>query len=152
MLYVYAYEKYGVNISNNISLSEQTHMGRVLQILSEYGLEDNASTLTGVFNNAELQELYDQLVAKVDVSLLDALIVGATIEDLDIKDIDDFMQRTTNPDMLAMYENLKCGSRNHLRSYYFWILSYGGSYSPACISQAEFDEIVSSDKERCGLI
>ncbi|MBN1112469.1 MAG: DUF2202 domain-containing protein [Bacteroidales bacterium] len=149
-VYLYAYNKYGLTISINISNSEQTHMDKVLQILTNYNLEDPANTQIGVFNDTDLQNLYQQLITKVDESETDALIVGATIEDLDIKDIEDFILRTTKADILSMYENLMCGSRNHLRSYYSQIISNGSSYSSKYISQAEFDSIVNSDNEKCG--
>lgn len=64
---------------------------------------------------------------------MDALIFGATIEDLGIKDISDFLQRTTKEDISAMYENLMRGSRNHPRSYYSQIITNNGSYSPVYI-------------------
>jgi hypothetical protein len=149
-VYQYSYEKYGLAISKNISNSEQTHMDQVLQILSNYKLADPASSVAGVFNNADLQTVYNQLIAKVDQSEAEALVVGATIEDLDIKDIEDFLQRTTKKDIIAMYNNLMCGSRNHLRSYYTQILARSGSYSPIYITRAEFDSIINSSNEQCG--
>ena len=148
-VYLYAYEKYGLIISKNISNSEQTHMDQVLQILSAYNLEDPASGDTGVFNSEDLQTLYNQLIDRVDISELEALIVGAVIEDLDIKDIEEFLQRTSKADIISMYESLMCGSRNHLRSYYSQIVSKGGSYSPSYISQEEYDSIINRDKENC---
>lgn len=149
-VYLYSYNKYGLSISINISNSEQTHMDQVLQILSDYDLEDPADEEVGIFNDEELQDLYDQLIAKVNVSEMDALIVGATIEDLDIKDIEFFLQRTTKEDLSNTYESLMCGSRNHLRSYYSRIVSDDGVYSPIYISQSEFDSIINSDMENCG--
>jgi len=149
-VYLYAYDKYGLNIFTNIAQSEQRHMDRVLTILTTYNIDDPASTERGVFNNSTLQNLYNILTAKVDSSMLDALIVGATIEDLDIKDIEEFKTRTTKNDILDMYDNLTCGSRNHLRSYYSQILANGGTYTPQYISQDEFEAIINSSKEQCG--
>jgi len=149
-VYIYAYNKYGLNLFNNISSSEQTHMSRVLQIMNVYGLDDVASKTAGVFNNATLQEFYNSFTAKIDISLLDALIVGATIEDLDIKDIEDFKERTNKTDILVMYDNLVCGSRNHIRSYYAQIKSNSGSYTPQYISQEDFDTIIDGSMENCG--
>ena len=148
-VYLYTYEKYGLAIFINISNSEQTHMDQVLELLSSYDLEDPAKKDTGAFNSEELQNLYAQLVAKVDISAIEALIVGATIEDLDIKDIKDFIERTEKEDISDVYENLMCGSRNHLRAYYAQIIENDSLYSPAYISQSEFDSIISSDNEQC---
>ena len=148
-VYLYTYEKYGLSISVNISNSEQTHMDKVLQIMVVYGLADPASNETGVFNNDELQNLYDGLINEVNVSLINALIVGATIEELDIKDIELFLQRTIKEDISSMYESLICGSRNHLRTYYSQIVTDGGTYNPVYISQTEFDFIINSENENC---
>ena len=149
-VYIYTYNKYGLNISSNISKSEQTHMDKVLNILISYDLKDPVLEENGAFSSEGLQILYNQLTAKVDLSVMDALIVGATIEDLDIKDIEEFSSRTTKDDILSMYANLMCGSRNHLRSYYAQIIAAGGSYTPVYISQSEFDAIVNSNNEQYG--
>jgi hypothetical protein len=82
-------------------------------------------------------------------SSVDGFIVGATIEDLDINDIDDLYANTVKSDLTAVYDKLTCGSRNHLRSFYNKIVSNGASYVPQYISQDEFDDIVATPKENC---
>lgn len=72
-VYITLYSKWSVNIFNNISSSEQTHMDAVLLLLKKYNLTDPVgSTAVGVFNNATLQNLYNQLVAQGNNSVLDA--------------------------------------------------------------------------------
>lgn len=149
-VYLYAFDKYRLKIFKNISNSEQTHMDRVLQILTLHNIADPSSRNIGVFNNEELQKLYNSLIKKVDISIEEALSVGATIEDLDIKDILEFKERTSNTEILNMYNHLECGSRNHLRAYYSNLKNHGINYTPQYISQLYFDEIVNSEKERCG--
>ncbi len=149
-VYLYAFDKYGMSVSENISISEQKHMDEVLEILTAYGFSDPASTEKGIFNNEDLQNIYDALIAKVDSSQLDALIVGATVEDLDIRDIDDFKARTDREDILAMYEVLECGSRNHMRAYYDRLQDEEVTYEAQYISQEELNAIVNSSHESCG--
>jgi hypothetical protein len=149
-VYIYAFTEYGITVFNNISESEQRHMDKVLTLLNTYGIPDPASTAVGVFNNPSLQALYNTLTAKVDSSSMDALTVGATIEDLDIEDIEVFMGHTVKADILSVYENLQCGSRNHMRSFYAQILENGGSYTPQFISIEYFTEIINSGNEKCG--
>lgn len=147
-VYSYLYSKWQLNIFNNISSSEQTHMDAVLNLLNKYKLQDPASNnTTGIFSNSILQNLYNQLIQQGSVSLLDALKVGATIEDLDIFDLTTALTKIDNQDIRLVYENLMKGSRNHLRSFYNTILSSGGSYTPQYISQCEFDAIVNSAME-----
>jgi len=149
-VYLYAYDTYGLNIFNNISKSEQTHVDKVLSLLDAYGLEDSANSDRGVFNNTELSELYESLTAKVALSLQDALQVGATIEDLDIYDINEFLSHTQEPTIITVYESLNCGSKNHIRSFNGQIESLGDTYVPQFISQDEFETILSSPSGGCG--
>lgn len=149
-VYQYAFGKYGTLVFQNISNSEQTHMDAILALLVKYNLEDSASEIAGEFNNTNLQSLYDELVAKVEVSEMEALKVGASIEDLDIYDLAEAMEQTELADILLVYGNLQCGSRNHLRSFTDVIHLAGESYSPQFISSEEYSVIISSEKELCG--
>jgi len=149
-VYLYAYDKYGLDISNNISQSEQTHMDKILDLLNKYNLEDPALPNRGEFNNQTLQVLYNDLTAQVDVSSIEALKVGATIEDLDIYDIEEFESRTEKRDILNVYDKLKCGSRNHMRAYYSQLLSLNFTYTAQFITEADLIEIISGSNEQCG--
>lgn len=147
-VYITLYNKWGVTIFTNISNSEQTHMDAILMLLSKYSLADPVSNnAVGVFNNVTLQNLYNQLVAQGNISVLDAYKVGATIEDLDIFDLKNALLNNDNQDIKLVYDMLTKGSRNHIRSFYKNILSVGGSYSPQYITQAEFDAIINTAME-----
>ncbi len=150
-VYLYAFDLYGTQVFYNIATrGEQSHMDQVLTLIEKYSLTDPASSERGVFVNNELQELYNSLTEKADLSLQDALIVGATIEDLDIRDIEIFEDRTEKTDFLAVYNALRCGSRNHMRSFDKQLIAIGVNYEPQFISQEEYDEIVNSTGEKCG--
>ena len=146
-VYFYSFTKYNQNIFFNIYNSEQRHTNIILGLLNKYGIEDPVgNNLEGVFKNSDLQALYDELISKSDSSLSNALEVGATIEDLDIKDIKTFIGHTTNSDLLDAYNKLICGSQNHLRSF----VGQLGTYTPSFISQTEYDAIINSAKQHCG--
>ncbi len=149
-VYLNSYDLYGLQIFKNISNSEQQHMNSVLQLLNNYNLEDPASEIRGEFNNPDLQSIYDSLVEKSNISLLEALKVGNTIEDLDINDIAENEERTSKSDLLIVYASLKCGSRNHLRSFNNQVEQNNGTYEPVYISIDEFEDIVSTSNEQCG--
>ncbi len=146
-VYLALYEKWGMPIFNNIAKSEQTHTDAVKTLLDLYGIGDPASVDQGIFTDQELQTLYDDLVNKGDASLLEALIVGATIEDLDIKDLNELIAQTENQDILLVYNNLRKGSRNHMRSFVRQIENNGGTYTAQFIEQSELDEILGSPQE-----
>lgn len=149
-VYLFSYYKYQISIFDNISQSEQKHMDSVLNLMNKYGIPDSASTEIGVFNNADLQTLYASLIAQSNLSSVDALRVGATIEDLDINDIDDFIRNTTKSDILNVYDNLTCGSKNHIRTYTSQLSISGVTYSPQFISVEYYNAILSESIGGCG--
>lgn len=150
-VYLFSYDKYGDAVFNSISQSEQQHMDNVLGLLVKYGINDPASMQRGLFTNSTLQTIYDDLTAKSDSSLLDALEVGAIIEDLDIRDLDLNMLNTTKQDLLDSYTLLQCGSRNHMRSFTKKLVAAGFNYVPQFISSANYTSIINSPNEKCGI-
>lgn len=149
-VYLFAYNKHQAALFNNISQSEQTHMNSVLSLMNKYGIPDSASTEIGVFNNTDLQTLYNSLTKQADISLVEALKAGATIEDLDINDIDDFTVNTIKLDLLNVYGNLNCGSKNHIRAFTNQLEIIGATYVPQFISSEEYNVILSSPSGGCG--
>ena len=149
-VYIYFFNKYGATVFQNISKSEQRHMDRILCLLDYYEIEDPALAAEGEFTNPHIQELYDALTTAGDVSLLEAYKVGATIEDVDIKDLEDYSLQTENPAILQIFENLTCGSRNHMRAFYPLVIAEGGEYTAQFITQEELEAIINSDRENCG--
>jgi hypothetical protein len=150
-VYTFLYSKWNLQIFVNIGESEQRHMDAVLQLLTKYNLPDPiGDNKAGEFSNTKLQELYNQLTAQGSTSLADALKVGATIEDLDIFDLETALTEINSQDIRTVYENLNRGSRNHLRAFYSNLVSRGEMYVPQYISQTAFDSIVSSSKESGG--
>ena len=147
-VYVTLYKKWNLNVFNNISSSEETHTSAVLSLLQKYDIPDPVgNNAVGVFENTTLQKLYNDLVAQGSVSLLEGVKVGATVEDLDIYDLNEYMKNVDNQDITYVYQNLTKGSRNHLRSFYSQILSQNGTYKAQYITQADFDAIVNSARE-----
>jgi hypothetical protein len=124
-------------------------MTSVLSLLNKYGILDPASAEIGVFVNQDLQTLYNNLTAQSDISIAEALKVGATIEDLDINDIDDFIINTTKSDLLSVYDNLTCGSKNHIRSFTSQLLITGVVYIPQFISLEYYNIILSQPISVC---
>jgi hypothetical protein len=148
-VYTTLWALWGNAIFTNIAASEQTHTNAVKWLLTKYGIADPVTVDTiGVFTSSTMQKLYTDLVAQWSTSLIDALIVGATIEDLDIYDLNILIKETNNSDIIQVYTNLNKWSRNHLRAYVKNINNKGASYSPQYISPSEYTEILWSQQER----
>jgi hypothetical protein len=147
-VYIKLYEKWNVPIFSNISNSEQTHTDSVKFLIDRYGLNDPSVNEVGKFTNSTLQALYDSLLEKGNNSLEDALIVGATVEEVDIIDLKEAISHTDKADIKTVYENLMKGSRNHLRSFVSNMKGRGYSYTPQYLTQEEFNGVVNSQIER----
>ena len=148
-VYIQLYSLYNMPVFNNISKSETQHTLAIKALLLKYNLPDPAMDhVAGIFVNTDLQALYTALVAQGSVSLNAGLIVGATIEDLDINDLHIHINTDVdNQDILFVFGNLEKGSRNHLRSFYTLLLKRGISYGPQFISADYFNQIVTSPYE-----
>lgn len=118
-VYTKMYQKYNTRIFLNISKSEQRHMDAIKYLLTFYNLPDPAqNTPPGVFVNAELQSLYNELILRGNVSLLEALKVGRDIEILYIADLEEQITNVvTHMNIKRVYRNLKNASEQHLRAF-----------------------------------
>jgi len=127
-------------VFEHIAMSEQKHMDAVGALLARYeiALPENA-TIPNLFESTEMQNLYD------------ALVEQATIEDLDIYDLQEYINLTDNEDIQTVYQNLLRGSRNHMRSFIYQLTLNDITYTPQYLTQEEFDNIISTERER-GLI
>ncbi len=151
--------------------SEQTHTDTVRDMLAKYGIPDpnpGANDLPesiGIFTGEDygwyFTEKYQELVARGKISLLEALYVGAFIEELDMVDIvgcpkvivatssliDEGQCGLTYTDERAlqtMYTHLVEGSKDHLRAFVKNIENIigAGNYVAQVLTQEEVDAIL----------
>ena len=148
-VYLTLAERWQLPIFSNIAAAEQKHMDLVYKVIEIYEIEDSITDDTvGAFNNLELQSLYGELVADGEESLIAALTVGATIEDMDLADLYDLIDVTDNPDVALIAHNLAAGSRNHLRAFVTALGRNGGSYEAQYLDPDVMASILASDPER----
>ncbi len=147
-MYIYMNNLWGLNQFNNIKNSEQSHMDAIVAILEQNDIEYTILP-QGEFSYQNLQDLYNQFVIDGQVSSESALQIGATIEDLDIVDLEDYINDSTNSVLISTYENLQCGSRNHLRSFVTAIENLGFTYTPQFLTLEEYEAILNSSREQC---
>lgn len=141
-VYLTLYKLWNKPVFAEIAESEQAHMDALLKKIELYGLIDPVLPEVGSFSNPDLQSLYDELIARGQLSYVDALTVGATIEDLDIRDIGNAIAETAKLPLKTTYESLLEGSKNHLRAFVDLLDQEGVEYSPQFIDQAVFDAIL----------
>ena len=93
--------------------------------------------------------MYDQFVEQGSRSLVEALKVGAAIEEIDILDLETNLQETERPDIQSVYQNLLKGSRNHLRSFTSNLeRREGEAYAPQYLDADAYQAIVGTERER----
>lgn len=98
--------KWGQRAFTAIAAAEQQHLDAVAFLLTRYELADPAAgKAPGVFANARLQALYVSLVEKGSVSLVEAFVVGAMIEDLDLADVEELLADADNIDIDTVMQN-----------------------------------------------
>jgi hypothetical protein len=116
-VYTKMYELWGANVFGSILESEATHQSRVLELLQARSIADPRSSEIGVFKNAELQKLYNDLIAQGSQSAGEAFKVGVAIEEKDIADITVQLATAKDSDVVSTLEALRRGSENHLRAF-----------------------------------
>ncbi len=145
-----------LNTFKNISDNAETQHAEAIRVLLErYGIEDPSTGSRNTYTDPELQDLYNQLLnIAVGSDDLAALRVGALVEETDIRDINTHKSRvsTQHQDIITTYDNLLCGSRNHLRAFAGQIERITGQAYVTQVAEldAEVQSILDGDRERCG--
>jgi len=148
-VYLFFYPIWNHSVFSNIAESEQQHMDSMAVLLNTYGLPDPVQNDSiGLFTNPDLAALYITLTDRGQASLLEALKVGAIIEEVDMRDIQHAIDQAEHADIIQTYENLLRGSRNHLRAFVRAIEEMGVVYEAQVPEQTEVDAIVDSPMER----
>ena len=140
-VYDYLAEIYSLPVFKNIGKSEDLHTEKVRELLEAYDITDPAENhVAGVFENKKLQAHYNSLIALGEKSLSDAVVVGLTIEEMDIKDLQDALDNVIQEENIRMiYDFLLMGSHHHLKAFNFQAGNLDISYSPQFLTTKEFE-------------
>ena len=154
-------------IFGKIDDSEQRHTTAVKAMIEKYGYKDpNTNDNIGIYTGEDygwyFTEKYNLLVERASISELEALYVGAFIEELDMMDINQCPKiivetdnginevtecgkiYTDNSDIVRLYDSLLDGSDSHLEGYVKNIEKHigEGNYQAQVLSQEQVDEIL----------
>jgi hypothetical protein len=143
-VYMTLADVWGTPIFTNIAGAKSMHMTSIGTLITRYGLEDPVDdNPVGVFVNPTLQTMYDDLVATGSQSLIDALEVGALIEEVDIKDLVDSIAETEASDVLRVWQQLLSGSQNHLKAFTSQLAAQGVDYEPTVLDPTTYEDMLS---------
>ncbi len=154
-------------IFGRIDDSEERHKCAVADMLAKYGIpnpstNDNVGVFTGEAYGWYFTEKYTEFVERGATNVLNAMYVGAFIEELDMLDINQCPKiivetdngindvsecgkvYTDKADIQRLYGSLLEGSENHLRSYVFNIEKEigKGNYTAQVLTQEQVDAIL----------
>ena len=108
----------GARPFSQITRSEQQHFDALGVLLARYGVADpSAGKSAGTYADAELQTLYNRLLAQGKTSYEEALKAGVAVEQADIADLNDAIARTDEADADQVFSRLLAGSQNHLAAF-----------------------------------
>jgi len=149
--YITLNEIWDLQVFANISASEQNHMDSMLGLIEKYNLDDPALPEIGAFTNTFLQGKYFELVDWGSASKADALLVGCFIEELDILDLAQRLEKIDNRDIRQVFGNLIDGSENHLRAFVSNYESLTGiTYEPVILDATTYNQIIGSNSDSGG--
>ncbi|NPB07043.1 MAG: DUF2202 domain-containing protein [Aquificae bacterium] len=130
--------------------SEQNHMNVMKTLIDKYAplyenLYDPVEKMgdeVGVFENQVLQDRYEEFISCGSQSELDALYVGAYIEEMDLIDLTNRVKQSDNEDIRLGIKFLREGSYRHLRAFVNWIESLGVTYEPQLLCKEDYEKIM----------
>jgi len=153
---IYAAKDNRLNIFKSISDNAETKHAEAIRVLLEkYQISDPSTGERNTYTDNDLQDLYNSLLNNaIGSDDLAALRVGALVEETDIMDINAHKANVSleHTDIISTYDNLLCGSRNHLRSFVKQIESISGTSYVTQVPalDAEVRAILNSPQESCG--
>jgi len=148
-VYTLLYDKWQLQPFSNISGSESRHFEAMGYLLETFEMNDPSYSKAGKFRNRELAALYDSLISRGSESLLAALEVGAYIEEVDIRDLKELIEDTSNDTISTVYSNLLRGSENHLRAFTRQLSWRDTEYVPTVLDAETYSAIVGTSNQ-CG--
>jgi len=114
-------------LDNVANRAEIRHIEIVQSLVRKYDInntqlydEDISQITPGTYEISEIQDLYNSLIAKGELSQQDALEVGCMVEVTDINDLDKYIQYAKDSnasDITNALESLRNGSYNHYWSF-----------------------------------
>lgn len=136
-LYLAFGEKHDARPFKNIPRAEARHRQLLENLATRVGLAPAMTTKTGHFETPAVQTKYDALLARGQTSLIEALKVGALVEEQDIADLRVLAAATDSPELKSVVTALEQGSRQHLNAFVRNLRARGIDYVPQVLTTAE---------------
>jgi hypothetical protein len=143
-------EKFAARPFSNIPPAEARHQQLLENLATRAGLTPAKATTPGRYATPAIQARYDALLAQGQTSLIEALTVGALVEEQDIADLRVLAATTDSPEVKSVMTVLEQGSRHHLNAFGRNLRSHGVDYVAKILTPAEVAEITAAAPGRQG--
>lgn len=145
-VYQFISAKYEMQVFTHKIQAEENH--RLLLL----GLLDTSVSMIeeyGKFPSDEWTQLFQSLQSDAAVSVENALLTGARIEELDIYDLEKRRALTTDSSILHIYDVLISASEQHLRSFLSQLQARNLTFTPQYLSKERID-LIKNASSGCG--
>jgi len=134
-------EKWDARPFKNIPPAEARHQQLLDNLATRAGLAPAKTTTAGHFETPAIQARYDALLARGQTSLIEALKVGALIEEQDIADLRVLAATTDSAELKSVVSVLAQGSRHHLNAFVRNLRAREIDYVAQVLTPAEVAEL-----------
>lgn len=140
-LYVAAFERWNLGVFDRISAAETQHEAAFVLLAASVKVA-LPPAVRGVYATAELQSMYQQLLALVSESAPAALRAGALVEETDIVELRRMIATVQDDRTREVLAHLEAASGRHLRAFVRNLERSGESYQPQVLSASDFTAVI----------
>jgi len=150
-LYTEFFNRWGLSVFDQVRESEAIHMLRIKELMNVKDMPQGTGVSgedRGVYENKEIQSLYDEYTVLGNISDITALETAALMEENDIKSLRERIRTQSDDRVLKTFTQMERASCNHLKAFVKSLKISGVEYQPAVLSQTDFDNILNNVKEK----
>jgi hypothetical protein len=146
-LFVYdsLYAIWGINPFGNIRSAESQHVNFLNDVAGNYALEletNEPGNSVATFTTPQAETIYQESISKGSLSVVDALKMGARLEEMSLQVLHNAKAVTIKSDLLHTFDILAMGSKNNLQAFNRRLKMYGITYEPGFLEQKDFRNII----------
>jgi hypothetical protein len=132
-------EHFSLHPFQNIPRAEDNHAAALRALLTAAGIDNLPTT-----RSAAMRPRRDALIEQGSQSEIEALRVGALLEEQDITDLRNLARQLPEDAAIALIQQLESGSHRHLNAFVRNLKKRGVAYVPQVLSQTDFDAIITT--------
>ena len=148
-LYSEFYGSWKLDVFYNVGESKLVYDIRMKELFEEFSITDplESNSVTGKFDDPNMQVFYDALLLKGKESEKNAVIACALMEEKIYRDLGECSRILNDPNAKKILKQMRLTTGNHLRALVKELNRSGVIYDPQLISNRDLDNIMGSGKE-----